>query len=74
LALKVGQKVRLKSTGEVGVVVCLWANEHGDIDTYVALVGTEFSIAEPETRPYILRYYATSLEPIAVGVSEVIDT
>jgi hypothetical protein len=60
------QDMWLKSTGEVGVVVCLWANEYGDIDTYVAFVGMEFSIAEPETRPYILRYYATSLEPIAV--------
>ena len=69
MALKIGQKVRVRSTGEVGVVVWIWQNEHDDTDVYVAFFGNEF----PETnysngtmpdRPYILRYFDSSLEPI----------
>ncbi len=62
MQLEVGQKVRLRDTGEVGVVVYLWINEHGDEDTYVAFFGNSYPDGEPTNTPYILRYFATSLE------------
>lgn len=64
-----GQKVRLPSTGEVGIVVWTWQNEHDDIDVYVAFFGNEFPASkytsdDSPKKPYILRYYASSLERI----------
>ena len=69
LPLQPGQKVRLRSTGEVGIVVWLWQNESQDTDVYVAVLGDKFPETEyPQdhspTKPYLLKYYATSLEPI----------
>lgn len=64
MKLRIGQKVRLSSTGEVGIVVWLWKNEYGDTDVYVAFFGMEFPVIEPKEKPYILRYYDSSLEPI----------
>jgi len=67
--LHIGQKVRLISTGEVGVVVWLWQDEYGDTDTYVAFWGEKFpeihysSLTKPD-KPYILRYYAAGLESL----------
>jgi hypothetical protein len=64
MSLRIGQKVRLKSTGEMGVVVWAWQNEQGDVDTYVAFFGASFPTGEPPRPPGILRYYETSLEPL----------
>jgi hypothetical protein len=64
MIFRIGQKVRLLSTGEVGIVVWNWRNENGDIDVYVAFFGMEFPVDEPEEKPYVLRYYDSSLEPI----------
>jgi hypothetical protein len=64
MSLRPGQKVKHISTNEVGVVVCTWANEHGDIDTYVAFLGSEFPSGTPKEKPYVLRYFASSLVPI----------
>lgn len=61
MELRIGQKVKLDSTKEVGVVVWLWKDEHGDTDAYVAFFGEQFPEGIPETKPYILRYYASSL-------------
>ena len=56
------QKVRLTSTGEVGVVVWTWRDQHGDADAYVAFFGEAFPNGAPAERPYILRYCDSSLE------------
>ena len=57
-----GQKVRHRGTGEVGVIVALWTDVNGDTDTYVAFFGTEFPIGQPNQIPYVLRYFSTTLE------------
>ncbi len=64
--LKVGQRVKYLGTGstEVGVVVWVWDDEFGDQDAYVAFFGTSFPADKPENPPYILRYYAASLEVV----------
>lgn len=64
MTLRIGQRVRLPSTGEVGVVVWLWVDEHGDVDAYVAFFGTKFPGGEPAGTPYVLRYYANTLEAL----------
>ncbi len=64
MKFRIGQKVRLRSTGEVGIVVWLWENEHGDAEVYAAFFGMEFPVGEPKEKPYVLRYYDSSLEPI----------
>ena len=49
---------------EKGVVVCTWLIDQGVYDCYVAFFGTEWP--EPDQnppKPYVLRYYDTSLEP-----------
>ena len=62
-ALQLGQKVRIRSTGELGVVAWLWQDGE-DCDTYVAVFGKQFPVNRPESKPAILRYAAISLEPI----------
>ena len=62
MTLRIGQRVRLRATGEVGVVAYLWTDEYGDLDTYVSFFGKEFPIGEPAEKPYVLRYYASSLD------------
>lgn len=64
MALHLGQKVRLRHTGEVGVVVWLWTDEHGDQDSYVSFFGKAFPDGAPCSKPYVLRYYASGLEPL----------
>jgi len=59
--LQIGQKVKLKSTKEVGIVTWLWKDEHGDTDAYVAFFGKKFPRGVPKEKPYVLRYYASSL-------------
>jgi hypothetical protein len=61
--LHIGQKVRHPSTREVGVVVWLWeSNEYGDVDAYIAFFGSQFPTGIPNEKPYVLRYYESSLE------------
>ena len=62
--LQIGQRVRYRGTGEdeVGVVVWKWADEHGDVEAYVAFFRKSFPHGIPERVPYVLRYYAASLE------------
>lgn len=62
--LQIGQKVKLLSTGEVGVVVWTWSDNYGDQDAYVAFFGNTFPTDVPEGKPYVLRYAASSLIPI----------
>lgn len=64
MPLRNGQKVRLTSTGEVGVVVWTWRDEHGDADAYVAFFGEAFPDGAPAEPPYVLRYYESSLEAL----------
>jgi hypothetical protein len=64
MSLHIGQKVRLTSTGEVSVIVWLWKNEQGDTDRHVAFFGKEFPNGSPKDKPYILRYYESSLSPV----------
>ena len=63
--LSIGMKLRLKSTGEVGIVIWTWHNEflvaH---DCYVAFFGKELPAGEPSETPYVLKYLSTSLERI----------
>ena len=63
MKLRLGQKVQLLSTGEVGVVVWLW-NDDGIEDAYIAFFGDQFPEGVPTNKPYVLRYYATSLKPL----------
>jgi hypothetical protein len=64
--IKIGQRVKYRGAGsdEVGVVVWAWPDEYGDVDTYVAFFGASFPEGKPTSTPYVLRYYATSLELI----------
>ncbi len=60
-----GDRVILSSTGECGVVVATWpieAGSKGD-DCYVAFFGKRFPVPgkPPRQKPYILRYYHSSL-------------
>lgn len=59
--LRPGDKVRLPSTGEVGIVVWCWL-EDKDQDVYVAFFGLEFPQGKPQEKPVVLRYMASSLE------------
>ena len=63
--LSIGMKVRLRSTGEVGIVIWTWHDSFlGGEDCYVAFFGKEFPQNKPSEKPYVLRYLSTSLEPI----------
>ncbi len=65
MPLTLGQRVRLSTTGELGVVVWLWHNEQINAqEAYVAFVGSHWPTAAPSDIPYVLRYMASSLEPI----------
>lgn len=57
-----GDRVVLPATGECGVVVHAW-DDNGTQDCYVAFFGARFPASgeQLEQKPYILRYYATSL-------------
>ncbi|MDT8760412.1 hypothetical protein MZO42_17050 [Sphingomonas psychrotolerans] len=68
--LPAGTRVRLDAlvndaditTSEFGVVVHCWRDEEiGMYDCYVAFFGDQFADGEPEEKPYVLRYAATSL-------------
>lgn len=61
MKFQMGQKVKLKSTQEVGIILCIWENEQGDADTYVAFFGEKFPEGEPEKKPYVLHSYESSL-------------
>ena len=60
----IGQRVRHRETAEVGIVVWVWHDSHGDPDVYVAFFGQAFPSGAPESKPYVLRYSPASLEPI----------
>lgn len=67
--MKPGQRVMLRQSDSderpiVGVVVWSYRNEHGDEDVYVAFFGFDFPLegTPPEHPPFVLRYYAASLE------------
>lgn len=67
--IKVGDRVvyRGTDTAEYGIVVQTYRDQ-GDLDCYVAFWGNEVPTMDeaqaPETRPYILRYYAASLDRV----------
>lgn len=67
MALRLGQKVKLAATGEVGVIIWLWTDESGDTDAYVAFFGEAFPNGSPKQQPYVLRYYTASLIPLDEG-------
>ena len=58
----IGCSVRLIATGEVGVMISLWYDENGDLDSYIAFVGDVMEDGRPVGVPYVLRYYVSSLE------------
>jgi hypothetical protein len=69
-----GTKVRLDSlvnnneevTSEYGVVVHCWKDEAvGFFDCYVAFFGDAIPSGQPSEKPYVLRYAAITLVPIA---------
>lgn len=50
---------------EYGVVIHCWRIEELDAyDCYVAFFGSEFPTGEPNEKPYILRYYTSTLETV----------
>jgi len=67
--LSAGTKVRLDGNveggPELGVVVHCWMSEEiGGYDCYVAFFGSELPSGRPKTKPYVLRYAASSLKVI----------
>jgi hypothetical protein len=64
--IQIGQRVRHISTGEVGIVVHVWIDPETDAeDAYVAFFGRDFPAGKPAEIPYVLRYFTSSLEPVA---------
>lgn len=59
--LRIGARVRLRASGEAGIVVWLWEDD-GMTDAYVAFFGNDFPRGKPASVPYVLRYAATSLD------------
>jgi len=64
--LQVGTKVRydglVDGVPEYGVVVHCWMSEDiGGYDCYIAFFGSELPSGPPKTKPYVLRYAASSL-------------
>jgi len=59
-----GDRVVFRGTGEpeCGIIICTWTDQHGDQHCYIAFFGDKFPEGEPEEKPYVLRYYAGSLE------------
>jgi hypothetical protein len=50
---------------EYGVVVHCWRDEGaGGYDCYVAFFGSELPTNEPTEKPYVLRYYASTLATV----------
>jgi hypothetical protein len=50
---------------EYGVVVHCWRDESIDMyDCYVAFFGAGFPTGEPSEKPYILRYYTSTLRTV----------
>ena len=65
MELDVGTRVRLTSTGEVGVVIHGWWDQDIQmLDYYIAFFGTEFPEGKPDQIPYVLRYAGMGLELI----------
>ena len=63
--MKVGTRVKVISTGEVGIVVYSWEYKIlQTTDNYIACFGYFFPENEPTEKPYILRYLDSSLEEI----------
>ena len=46
---------------ECGIIVHVWDDKYGQQDCYVAFFGKKFPDGEPKEKPYILRYYSSSL-------------
>jgi hypothetical protein len=63
--MRSGDKVRLRSTGEVGVIVWGWNDEVMGRDFYVAFFGNQFPDGKPTEKPYVLRYAECSLELVS---------
>lgn len=68
--LEPGTKVRydglMEGGPEYGVVVHCWRDEDIDMwDCYVAFFGRAFPAGQPNEKPYILRYAATSLNVVS---------
>ena len=62
-----GTRVTLRSleegAPEHGVVIHCWGNDEIDAwDCYVAFFGDEMPLREPASKPYVLRYAASSLK------------
>jgi len=65
MELKRGTKVKLINTGEVGVIVHTWFDNQMDAtDCHVAFYGEEFPSGKPSEKPYVLRYFSSSLEVV----------
>ncbi|MEM6258155.1 MAG: hypothetical protein AAGI37_07565 [Planctomycetota bacterium] len=66
--MEIGTKVKLASTGEVGIILHSWKDpETGDEDNHVAFYGEDFPIGQPDRSPYVLRYFTNTLEKIEVN-------
>ena len=59
--MKRGDLVKLISTNEIGVVVHIWY-DNGIEDTYVSFFGKKMPNGKPDEKPYVLRYFTSSLE------------
>lgn len=65
-----GDRVILRSTRECGIVIHAW-DDAGEQDCYVAFFGESFppTAEKPTRKPYVLRYFASSLERAASGMA-----
>jgi hypothetical protein len=73
--LKPGTRVILDASDkdhlEHGVVIYCWYDEKMDAhDCHVAFYGRKWPEEQPETHPYILRYYTTSLHVVDQPAAE----
>jgi hypothetical protein len=61
--VNIGDKVKLRTSGEVGIVVWLF-----DLDgwptAYVAFFGADYPVGTPKRPPYVLRYALSNLERV----------
>jgi len=75
-----GTKVRLDNGGEIpfseyGVIVHCWRDEQTSLfDCHIAFYGEEMPLGEPDEKPYILRYYASTLATVGIAIDEDADS
>ena len=75
-----GTRVRLDNVGEIpfsehGVVVHCWKDrQSGLFDCHIAFYGEQMPMDEPSEKPYVLRYYASTLATVGIALDNDTDS